>query len=247
MTMSIRKEMALAALLALGLLAFAFAAHAGAKGKYKQATFKAEIKGVQTYENRYDHTSTNRCDPEIHNATNETWRFASRRPMKVTVTRIPGMANGELYFTSGEKPLWFKARSTVRRGNTHSYVAPPKDCGDNGGGVPPGPGPDCGTRKVNLLFGIDYYKRGHLELQPQDNAGSDLFERCDRGAYPFLLSGETFGKRQSAELPERDVFNKKYGKIIVVGRGSRSIPYPEGLEETKIRWELSLTRVKHRR
>lgn len=246
--MSIRTEITLAGLLAAALLAFAFASGADAKGKYKQATFKAEIKGVQTYKTQTDHVSTGRCDMGYHHATTEKWRFASKKPVKLTATRIPGLENGELVFTSGTKPLWFKTRATVKRANESSYTPIPEDCGGNGGGVPPGPGPDCGTKVVDpMWFGIDYWKRGHIELQPQSQGGSDLFERCGSGAYPYLLGGESFGKRQSAELPEADAFNEDYGKIIVVGRGDQFLAFPDGHDETKIRWELSLTRVKDKR
>jgi hypothetical protein len=246
MTMTIRREMALAGLLAVALLAFGFAAgDAGAKGKYKTATFKAEVKGVQTYTDKYDHASTDRCDPEIHRLTKETMRFASTKPVTLTATHIPGVKNGELVFTSGSKQLSFPTKATVKRSNSNSVGHVPLDCGDNGGGVPPGPGPDCGTRVVKpYRVGVDYWKPGHIELQPEDNGGSDLFERCGSGRFPYLLSGEHFGKRQSADLPENEVFNEKYGQIITIGKGNEAIVYPDGYTETKIRWEIDLKRKK---
>jgi hypothetical protein len=246
MNMTIRREMALAGLLAVALLAFGFAAgDAGATGKYKQATFKAEVKGVQTYTDKYDHLSTGPCDPTVHSATKETVRFASKKPVKLTATRVPGLKGGELVLTSGTKPLRFPTKATVRRSHSNSYTQVPETCGGNGGGVPPGPGPDCGVKVVQPFWlTVDYYKPAHIELQPEDNAGSDLFERCGSGRFPYMLSGEHFGKRQSADLPENEVFNEKYGQIITIGKGNESIVYPEGDTETKIRWEIDLKRIK---
>lgn len=243
--MTIRTEMTLAGMLAVALLAFGLVADAGAKGKYKQATFKAEVKGVQTYVSKDDHLSTGRCDPETHSDTREKVRFASTKPVKLTATRIPGLKGGELLLTSGTKPLRFPTKATVKRSHSSSYTPVPEDCGGNGGGVPGGAGPDCGTKVVKPFWlTVDYYRPGHVELQPEDNAGSDLFERCGSGRFPYMLSGEHFGKRQSADLPEKEVFNKKYGQIITIGSGNEGIVWPEGYSETKIRWELDLKRVK---
>ncbi len=116
--------------------------------------------------------------------------------------------------------------------------------GYNGGGNP-GPGPDCGTRTVKpWLLDLSYYRRDHIQLQAEETYGGDPFERCSHGGFPYLLSGKSFGKRQSAELPVREVFDNKIGKLITIGAGSESLPYPEGYDETMIRWELSLTRIK---
>lgn len=94
-----------------------------------------------------------------------------------------------------------------------------------------------------LWLSVDYYKRGHVDLQPEDNGGSNPFEHCGAGKFPFLLSGEWFGKRSSAELPEKEVFDPEIGKLITIGGGNHSIVGPEEHEDTKIRWELSLTRI----
>lgn len=134
---------------------------------------------------------------------------------------------------------------TVARSHRNSATSVPEDCGANGGGVEPGPGPDCGTKVVSPWWmTVDYYKRDHLELQPEDQAGSDLFERCGSGSFPYLLTGESFGRRQSAWLPEKDVFDEEIGQLITIGRGTESIPAPEGYTDTKIRWDLRLTRIK---
>lgn len=242
--MSIKAQLTLAVALAAGLLVFA--ATASAAGKYKQAHFKAEVKGVQTYLDEFHHTSTDRCDMNVDSVTNERIKFQSRKPVPLTATKIPGLKG--LMLTSGtDKPLRFPTKASIKRSHSNSYSPIPEDCGGNGGGVIPRP-PDCGTRTVNPWWlTVDYYAKNRIELQPEDNAGSDLFEQCGSGKWPYLLSGETFGKRSSADLPPGEVFNEEYGKIITIGKGNEMIAYPDGYTETKVKWELSLTRIKDKK
>ncbi len=91
---------------------------------------------------------------------------------------------------------------------------------------------------------FDYVRKSKVALMPEDNAGSDPFENCGTGMFPRLLGAESFGKSQVADLPLDDVFDPKIGKLITIGRGSNLIPYPEGSDETTLKWELSLTRLK---
>jgi hypothetical protein len=248
MRISIRTELAFAALLAAALVVFAFAANADAKGKYKTAEFKATIKGTQKYTDKYDHESQDRCDPSVHALTQETIRFASKKPVRITFTKIPGVKG--LVVTSGDKPLRIPTTAKVTRSHETSYSAPPgseDECGANGGGVPEGPEqlPDCGTKTVTPFWmTVDFYKRGHLELQPEDQAGSDLFERCGSGMYPEILTGVSFGKRQDAELDDKEIFNPDYGQLITIGKGNEFLAVPDGYQETKLNWDINLKRIK---
>lgn len=244
--MSIRSELTLALLLAMGLLIAAFASSAHAAGGYEQVNFKATVKGVQTFTEEYHHESTDRCDGSIDSSTMETTRFKSTKPVKLTATSIPKVK--ELVFSSGLKPLRIPTKATVKRSHSYSYGGVAADCPDNGGGVGEVTAPDCGARVIKPLWlSVDYYKPGHIELQPEDNAGSDPFDHCGTGKFPFILSGESFGKRSSAELPEKEVFDEKIGKLITIGGGNHGIVGPEASENTKIRWELSLSRIKDRK
>ncbi len=240
--MSTKIQLGLAALLALGLLAFS-AASANAAGKYKQAHFKAEVKGVQTYVDEYHHVATDRCDSTVDSVSREKIRFESRKPVLLTATDLPGLK--ELVLTGGtDKPLRFPTKAKVTRSHSNSYTPVPEDCGGNGGGSIPTP-PDCGTRTIDPWWlSADYYKPGHIELQPEDIGSSSPFKNCGSGQFPYLMNGEVFGKRSDAELPEDEVFDEKIGKIITIGKGNEYLPMPEGYSETKIRWELSLTRIK---
>jgi hypothetical protein len=248
MRISIRTELAFAALLAAALVVFGFASNADAKGKYKTAEFKATIKGTQKYTDKYDHDSKDTCDPSVHSLTQETVRFASKKPVRITFTKIPNVKG--LVVTSGDKALKIATVAKVTRSHENNYTPPPggaEQCGDNGGPDDPNqiPVPDCGTKTVKPFWmTVDFYKSGHLELQPQDNAGSDLFERCGSGMFPRILTGESFGKRQDAELDDKEIFNPKYGQLITIGKGSESLPLPEGFTETKINWDINLKRVK---
>ena len=242
--MSTKIQLGIAALLALALLAFS--ASASAAGGYKQANFKAEIKGVQTYTDEYHHASTDRCDTAIDSVENEKVKFRSKKPVLFTATKIPEVKG--LVLTSGEKPLRFPTKATINRSHSHSTSTLPEDCGGNGGGAEPTP-PDCGRRTVgSWKLGVDYYKRSRLELTPEDyDVGTDLYENCGSGKFPLLLPGTTFGKTTSAELPENEVFNEEYGKIITIGDGDEQLVSPEGYSEAHLRWELSITRIKDKK
>lgn len=220
----------------------ALAASTGAQAGYQKTKFKAEVKGVQTYEYEYHHISTGPCDAPIDTSTRERIKFKSTKPVLLTASRLPGLK--EPVLTSGLKPLRIPTKATVTRSHSHTGGQVPEDCSGNGGGVGPQPPPDCGTKVVKPWWlSVDYYAKDRIELQPEDIAGSDLFERCGNGTWPYLLNGEWFGKRQSADLPKSELFDPKIGKLITIGSGNHSIVGPEGHEDTKIRWELSLTRI----
>jgi hypothetical protein len=219
------------------------AATQASAAEYQQAKFKAEVKGVQTFHSVYNHESTETCDPTINDETTETVRFKSLKPVVLTVTKIPNVKDPVI--TSGVKPLRIGTKAAIKRANNYSVGTVPPTCPDNGGGVTtPTEAPDCGTKTITPWWmTVDYYKADHVELQPEDQAGSDPFERCASGRFPNLLTGESFGKRQSAELPVSEVFDAKIGKLITIGKGTEGIVNSEGYEDTKLDWELSLTRI----
>jgi len=247
--MSIRTEITLATVLAMALLVAAFCASAQAADDYEQAKFKAEVKGKQTFVSEWHHASTDRCDTGYDSLTKETIKFKSTKPVVITAMATPGAEDPYLMAGNGGG-LRLPAKATITRSHSYSSTPVPEDCGSNGGGVEPGPGPDCGTKTVRPFdLAIDYYKRGHIEIQSEDqDPDADPFERCGSGRFPFLLHGTTFGKRQDAELPEEDLFDEKIGKLITIGRGSEFIAGPENsFDETNIEWDLSLTRIKDKK
>lgn len=239
--MKIKTEMTIAALLAAGLLAAAFATSASAFNSTQQK-FKAEIKGVQTFSSDYDHASSDVCDPTINSHTKETIRFASTKPLVVTFTRLPGVKHPII--SAGRRGLRLPTKGKIKRSHSYSASQVPEDCGDNGGGVENPTPPDCGTRTVTPWYmSFDYVRKDKVGLTPEDVAGSDLFENCGSGKYPYLLGTTSFGKSQLADLPVKEVFDREIGKLITIGRGDEDLPTPEGGDTTNLRWELSLTRI----
>ena len=232
------------ATVALGVVQCVLAASvAQASDDYRQATFKAEVKGVQTFKGEYHHPAFDLCDPSIDSVTTERVRFATTRPVKLTVTQIPGA--DEPVLRSGMKALELKTRAQVTRAGDHSVGAVPDFCPDNGGGVTVPPSSDCGTRKVPLALSVGYYKRDRIEIvQPSSGEAKDPFRACGGGKFPFLLGGESFGKSGAAELPTKQVFDKRIGKLITIGRGNERLVGGESYDRTDIRWELSLKRVR---
>jgi len=239
--MSIKSQLVIAAALAIALLAYAASA-AQAADEYRQAKFKAEVKGVQTYLGEYHHSPFDSCDPAIDSVTNEKIKFKSKKSVPFWVTELP--ESKTLVLSSGQRALKFPTMASVTRSHSYSAGSVAPTCPDNGGGVNNVTEPDCGTKKVPLALSVDYYKANHVELQPESNNVEDPFEMCGSGKFPYLLNGDKFGKRQDAELPVDEVFDTKIGKLITIGSGNEGIVGPETIDETKIRWELSLTRVK---
>lgn len=238
--MSIKSQLTIAVTLAVALLAYA--ATVAQALDLQQAKFKAEVKGVQTYTSEYHSEPSDPCDSKIDSVTAEKVAFKSTKAVPLTVTKFPNTK--EPILTSGSKSLSFPTKAKVTRSHSYSAGAVPDSCPDNGGGVSSVQEPDCGTKSVPLVLSGDYYSANRVELQPKSNNVADPFERCGTGRFPYLLEGEKFGRRQSAELPIDEVFDEKIGKIITIGSGNEGIIGPETSEQTNIRWELSLTRVK---
>ncbi len=90
--MKIKTELTIASLLAVGLLAVAFATSASAFNSTQQR-FKAEIKGVQTYTSDFDRASTDTCDPlrqQPHQGDDPLREQGSRWSSRSRGSRAPG-------------------------------------------------------------------------------------------------------------------------------------------------------------
>ncbi len=215
----------------------------GAPNGYEQANFKVSLKGVQKVEHAYEHKSTGPCDIDISETGGETLRFKSTKAVKMTATKLPG--NADPVFISKDAMVRMPVKATITRSQDTTAGSPAPGCPDNGGGGTPGPGPDCGTKVIKPWWlGFDYWKRDRIELMPEDVAGGDPFERCGGGGFPYLLQGQTFGKRPSADLPVEELFDPKIGKLITIGAGNHKVVGPEFWEDRDIRWELTLKRIR---
>jgi hypothetical protein len=229
----------------VGLVA---ATQAGAAQKpadegYGIAKFKAEVKGKQTYTSEYHHAAYGSCDVNMDESTGETVKFKSTKP--VTVTAYIGPDDKYPSLLGGKGALVFPTKAVVSRNRSYAAGTTNDPSCDNGGGVTtPTPPPDCGTKATSWKLGVDYYKGDQLEIQPTNLNAEDPFLNCGSGKFPYLIGSEAFGSSQPAELPEDELFDSKIGKLITIGRSSSSIVGPEGYDDAKLKWELSLTRIK---
>lgn len=119
---------------------------------------------------------------------------------------------------------------------------------DNGcGGSEQGPpAKDCGTKKfAGLKTRLDYALasrvRDNLEVRAE-NADSP-FRYCPSGgtAFPQLLNTSD-GKPMNLRLPRSELFNRKLGKIILVGRAKETQAAGEHTYTTTTRWVITLVR-----
>lgn len=231
------------ALLGAGLLiaTLALCAPASAAGGYRQAVFKAEVEGVQRTSVTHSHEPLHRCDVRDYSTGKETVRFASRKPLKVTVARVPGVSGYTVLY--GKRGQGIPTRARVNRRFSPQVTAPPSDCppaGDgNGGGPLP---PDCGTRTISpWMIAIESPRRELVSLEADHF--EDPYQRCPGGAFPELVHENTRGDTIVSRLPEKELFDQRIGKLIVIGRGERSYLLHDYDETTTVRWSLSLRRI----
>ena len=206
-----------------------------AGGKYEQATFKAEIKGVQTYANEYHHASTGPCDPRS-TGSRTRGEVREQEARHVHDTKIPEL--------KGRRDVRHEAPAVPDEGEDQPSTATPhpdpRDCGGNGGGVPAGR-PTAARRRsavdVRRLLQARAHRApagGQRRGDPYENCGSGSSRCCSRqcsaSARPPSCPGG--GVQQGVRKDHHD------------RRRRRGFVWPEGFSETKVRWELSLTRVK---
>jgi hypothetical protein len=76
----------------------------------------------------------------------------------------------------------------------------------------------------------------------QGDTDDTYFQRCPHlgGGWPYLLNEDDAGKTVGQDLPVQELFDN--GKTIIIARGTKT-ETGEVTSTTKIRWELSFTRV----
>ncbi len=235
-----------------GVVTSAAAAPAGAAGDpykgYKYAKFKVTVKGTQKVVQQHHHSSDDPCDPENFSSGSETWTFASKKPVIVQATMIPGEKNPLLL---AGKTASIPVSGKVRRSYTSRIGKAPEECGDNGGGViGETPQPDCGTKPVTMDLDLEYLRRPRGFVQLSSSATQpDPFEYCpDAGVmgYPYLLLDRPGGKDVAAELPASDLFDPDFQQWISFGSGKLRYRAADYWSEAKVRWEVNWTRLKAR-
>lgn len=232
------------------LAATAVSAQAAKQPEVKKALFEATLEGVQRdkWDNLHQGTADpNDCDGTVASKGSEVIRFRSKTIL-VEATDIEGLSSPVLRKAGKSMDLYpFRLRGTVTRNGTISTSPVPRECSGTGGGyVPPR---DCGTKALRgLRASADYsLARPFGRIQVSSNGeANDPFKNCPGGTQgmPHLLTQKTDNSRITSELPREELFDKKIGKLIVIGRGKRVQKGDETLDTASIRWELTLKRVK---
>lgn len=232
--------------LALGLAAFAAPAAHAAKPLPQQATFKVELKGVQTTEWAIAHKGAGAaaCDMDQFGSGKETIRF-SAKPGKMIAIQGAGTPT----FFPAKKPVGLYStalRGKISRQGTLTTEPLPAGANCPGGGTPTAPPtPDCGTRSIQgLTVKPQYEYDTDLLILEQDGEAVDPFKHCPAlSNWPYLLPQNTDGSDVGQRLPFKDLFEQ--GKNIVIATGKNKVQDDDSVSITKIRWELSFTRVKN--
>src|SRR4051812_11141932 len=103
----------------LGAVAAALTASASALAttppRFKEARFKATVKGVQTTTWTANHPSTARCDPASHGSGSERVSFASSRVARIRAVQIFG---GRPVLAGARGLPLLPTRGSVRRSGT---------------------------------------------------------------------------------------------------------------------------------
>ncbi len=219
-------------------------AHAAPKPKHT-FTYTFELEGKQTTTWTFEHEAAGDCDASQSGSGSETIRFHGRAGKVVS---YDGFKEPPFVSKDGMGSK-LRLRGTVARQGaiTSGPASGADDCADGtGDGTPEAP--DCGTRALSGIMVEPTYESGkariHLE---QDNAAVvPDFGSCPvfGGSYPYLLA-DVHGKPVDQELPYADLFEQ--GKNILLATGVDRGSDGEAQWTTRIRWTLSITRVKRER
>ena len=231
-------------LIAVACAAVPAAAQAGQNIDY--AHFKASIKGVQTNKWSSTYQSQGKCDSSGESHGTEVVRFATKKAQPVLASRF--IKYVMIDSDPANRSITTKAKVT-RHGVENADPTPPECEGTGGGGTPPPP--DCGTKRFNYDVDLGYSpagkKRG-MTLAPGLALPLQPFVNCPVGGvgFPQLLTTNSKYKPIVAELPAKELFDKKLGEIIVRGAGKQVEKKPAiGIDRTAtIEWEVTLHRVK---
>jgi hypothetical protein len=202
--------------------------------------FRASIEGVQTIRWTVEpQDGPSVCGGTYSGSGHETVRFRSIRPQRVTV-RIA--RRGVPSWAIGRRWAQLDARGRVSRHGALTFQPNGMPCGDGGGGdPPPPPEPDCGTKRFTLLPLMPVpHGRNAIGIDVGDPAPLPPFRNCPAygPGFPELLAPVP------ARLPARELLDRSIGKEIVLGRGRRHASAAGITVDTKLRWELTLERIR---
>ena len=215
--------------------------------KVSEAFFKVRVEGVQTTTWTANHTPMFRCDSPYTGSGSERVTFESTRAVKVRAFRL---GRGPVYLVRGRGLAVLPTSGYVRRSGTINRDPPTPECavGDGDGNSQPPPS-DCGRKRIASLplrIAYDALKADRMTLSRSTQPGGPVFQQCPLigDGWPDVLSRDDRKRTAGEELPRGDLFDRSQGKIILLGKGTvRSNAFGDS-STTKIRWDLTLTRVR---
>jgi hypothetical protein len=242
-------------LIAAATAALALPGSAGATkfpGKNREATFRVSVQGVQTTTWSENHQSTGTlCDSSSHGSGSERIVFSSR---PVVIKAWQFMGAGRVVFTRGTKPATLPGRGSVTRNGKleRSDVDPRCAVGDgDGDGTTAPPASDCGRKVIGslpLMLGWDPSNSKRIMVVNDSSKSGPPFENCpvSGDAWTTLLRWDDKKGTAGEELPAADLFDKRQGKMLVLGKGTvkRSDSSRGSASTTRVQWTLTLTRLR---
>ena len=215
---------------------------AAALPKVKEAKFKVTVEGWQKDDWAANHESTSLCDPSDHSYSGEYAKFKSTAPVTVTAIQV---GKGAPNFLIGKGQAYIDTSADVARNAVNDVSPVPSSCPHvSGGGECETLASDCGLKSVPsypVSFAYDTYFKDSITLT-SPGGSAPLFYNCGRGAFPDLLERDELATPIMSELPYKELFDKKIGKLIVIGHGAYDLPLPDYTEKTEVHWEVTFVR-----
>lgn len=244
MTHGLLLRAAVAGATALALLTAPAAQATKGQLNVKEARFKVTVKGTQTTTWSANHPSTSRCVSAYTGSGTEKVTFRSKRRV---VAKAFALGRGPVLWTAGGDVAELPMKGTVIRRGSMTFAPTPPDCAVGDGdstGTPPAS--DCGTKKIRslrLLLAYDYQRHDRITLSNGGQA-EPRFEQCPSlgQGWTTILSRDDRKRTAGEELPRRDLFDRRQGKMIVLGRGKVTTNADGVSATTRIEWELTLVR-----
>ncbi len=217
-----------------------------APAKVRKARFAVTVEGVQrsTWTTDHQPDGIGGCDGAYHGQGSEKVRFTSSK-FSLRALTIPGLSAPVLTMRSKGKITSpeFVLRGSITRNGAISAAPVDNGCGGADG---PAVAKDCGVKRFSGLGGkLDYRLRSKprdvLEVDTYD--GEDPFRNCGGGGTQFpSIATRNMGRPMDLRLPRGELFDRKIGKFILVGRAREANQSGEHRFKTTTRWVITLVR-----
>ena len=217
---------------------------AAAAPAFDSAKFKVTVKGTQVSSDNAHRDAEGPCDVSDYSTSGEKIKFRSKKAVVLTAFSVD---NGPISFVNKQTGNLLPVKATIDRFHNPHITPSPGDCGDNGGGVEGEPTPpDCGVKTASWQLGLEYLDEGEEILGFYDTEGTDPYINCPHGLdfFPSMPFTDGKGNTIGSEMPRKELFDDKIGKLIVIGKGQHKELGGTYSSITDLRWELTLKRLK---